>query len=113
MLNFIDDLLHKYAGWRMKRYELRTAKEQNKVSGKFMNRVVVCLILAALVFTVIIMIVFIKTGQEPSTLIDNFFRFLSVEGGALALIKSVKVVKTKKENTEPHDTEFESINEEG
>nr|UVX80325.1 MAG: hypothetical protein [Bacteriophage sp.] len=80
---------------------MRTEKRKKKVSGQFMNRIVVCMILAALIFTVVMIIVFTRTGSEPSTLIENVFRFLSVEGGAMALIKSVKTVtKSKAEKME-------------
>lgn len=50
---------------------------------------------AAFIFTVVMIVVFLRVGSEPSTLIENVFRFLSVEGGAMALIKSVKTVKGK------------------
>lgn len=67
-----------------------------------MNRVVIVMILAAFIFTVVMIVVFVRTGSEPSTLIENVFRFLSVEGGAMALIKSVKTV-TKKSDKELRD----------
>lgn len=86
------------------RIQRQTAKRKNKVPGQFMNRVVVCMILAALIFTVVMIIVFVRTGSEPSTLIENVFRFMSVEGGAMALIKSVKTVtKSKTEKIESDD----------
>lgn len=69
-------------------------KHINK-SGLFMKRVVFTMILAAFIFTVVMIVVFLRVGSEPSTLIENVFRFLSVEGGAMALIKSVKTVKGK------------------
>ena len=81
---------------RLYRIEERAAKQKNKVSGQFMNRVVICMILAAFIFTVSMTIVFVQVGSEPSTLIENVFRFLSVEGGAMALIKSVKTVTRRK-----------------
>lgn len=100
---------------KIHRMEQRAAKRKGKVSGQFMNRVVVCMILAALVFTVVMIIVFVRIGSEPSTLIENVFRFLSVEGGAMALIKSVKTVTKLKtgniesdrncEETEPEESE--------
>ena len=83
---------------RMYRLEERAAKK--KVSGRFMNRVVIIMILAAFIFTVTMIIVFMRVGSEPSTLIENVFRFLSVEGGALALIKSVKTVTKNRSNDE-------------
>lgn len=81
---------------RLYRIDERAAKQKNKVSGQFMNRVVICMILAAFIFTVTMTIVFVQVGSEPSTLIENVFRFLSVEGGAMALIKSVKTVTRRK-----------------
>ena len=41
-------------------------------------------------------------------MIENVFRFLSVEGGALALIKSVKTVTKKKESEESNNIQYES-----
>ena len=72
---------------KLYRIEQRAAKRKNKVSGQFMNRVVICMILAAFIYTVVAIIVFVRVGAEPSTLTENVFRFLSVEGGAMALIQ--------------------------
>ena len=85
---------------KMYRIKERKAKQENKVSGQFMKRVVFTMILAAFVFTVVMIIVFVRVGSEPSTLVENVFRFLSVEGGAMALIKSVKTVTKKNQNGE-------------
>ena len=84
---------------KLYRIEQRAAKRKNKVSGQFMNRVVICMILAAFIYTVVAIIVFVRVGAEPSTLTENVFRFLSVEGGAMALIKSVKTVTKIQENS--------------
>lgn len=79
---------------------MRKAKQQNKIAGRFMKIVVACEILAALIFTIVMIIVFLRVGSEPSTLIENVFRYLSIEGGAMALIKSVKTVtKSKSESS--------------
>lgn len=79
-------------------------------NGKLhMNRVVICMILAAFIYTVVAIIVFVRVGAEPSTLTENVFRFLSVEGGAMALIKSVKTV-TKKDTGKQHENEPDDIN---
>ena len=83
---------------RMYRIRERKAKQENKIPGQFMKRVVFAMILAAFIFTVVMIIVFLRIGSEPSTLIENVFRFLSVEGGVMALIKSVKAVTGKKSN---------------
>ena len=80
-----------------------------------MNRVVIAMILAAFIFTVVMIFVFVRTGSEPSTLIENVFRFLSVEGGAMALIKSVKTVtrrKSESESENQHEGEPEQCEEE-
>ena len=100
---------------KMERMALRAAEKKEKVSGQFMNRVVIAMILAALIFTVVMIFVFVRTGSEPSTLIENVFRFLSVEGGAMALIKSVKTVTKKRSDRESenqHEDEPEQCEEE-
>lgn len=94
---------------KLYRIEQRAAKRKNKVSGQFMNRVVICMILAAFIYTVVAIIVFVRVGAEPSTLTENVFRFLLVEGGAMALIKSVKTV-TKKDTGKQHENEPDDIN---
>lgn len=98
---------------RMYRIRERKERHDKKVSGLFMKRVVFTLILAAFIFTVVMIFVFLRMGSEPSTLIENVFRFLSVEGGAMALIKSVKTVKGTKSNGEiQHNDEPEQNDEE-
>lgn len=98
---------------RMYRIRERKERHDKKVSGLFMKRVVFTLILAAFIFTVVMIFVFLRMGSEPSTLIENVFRFLSVEGGAMALIKSVKTVKGTKPNGEiQHNDEPEQNDEE-
>jgi hypothetical protein len=100
---------------KLRRIQLKKAKAKNKVSGQFMNRVVICDILAALIFAVVMIVLFAKTGSEPSTLIENVFRFLSVEGGAMALIKVSKTVmkpKTETPQAEPEETETTAETEE-
>ena len=98
---------------RMYRIRERKERHDKKVSGLFMKRVVFTLILAAFIFTVVMIFVFLRMGSEPSTLIENVFRFLSVEGGAMALIKSVKTVKGTKSNGEiQHTDEPEQDDEE-
>ena len=87
-------------------------KQENKVSGQFMKRVVFITILAAFIFTATMIIVFIRTGAEPSTLIENVFKFLSVEGGAMALIKSVKSMrKSNRESEKQHESKPEENEE--
>ena len=98
---------------RMYRIRERKERHDKKVSGLFMKRVVFTMILAAFIFTVVMIFVFLRMGSEPSTLIENVLRFLSVEGGAMALIKSVKTVKGTKSNGKlQHNDEPEQDDEE-
>ena len=97
---------------RMHRIRERKERHDKKVSGLFMKRVVFTLILAAFIFTVVMICVFLRMGSEPSTLIENVFRFLSVEGGAMALIKSVKTVKGTSNDGIQHNDEPEQDDEE-
>lgn len=85
---------------KIRRLQIQKAKVDNKISGRFMNRIVIADILAALIFTVVMIVVFIKTGSEPSTLIQNVFQFLSVEGGVMGLIKVSKTMLKSKEDKE-------------
>ena len=83
---------------RIRTMQMKKAKADNKIPGRFMNRIVIADILAALIFTVVMIVVFIKTGSEPSTLIQNVFQFLSVEGGVMGLIKVSKTLMKAKES---------------
>lgn len=85
---------------KIRRLQMQKAKADNKISGRFMNRIVIADILAALIFTVVMIVVFVKTGSEPSTLIQNVFQFLSVEGGVMGLIKVSKTLLKSKESKE-------------
>ena len=78
-----------------------------------MNRIVVADILAALIFTVVMIVVFMKTGSEPSTLIQNVFQFLSVEGGVMGLIKVSKTfLKSKEDKKQDNSRELTPPDEE-
>lgn len=98
---------------RMYRIEEKKAKQENKISGQFMNRVVITLILAVFIYTVIMIIVFVQTGSEPSMLTEKVFNFCSVEGGALALIKIAKTALKPKngESKKQHEDEPEHSEE--
>lgn len=93
--------------------QMKKAKADNKIPGRFMNRIVIADILAALIFTVVMIVVFIKTGSEPSTLIQNVFQFLSVEGGVMGPIKVSKTLMKAKENkTQDNPSELTPPDEE-
>ena len=92
---------------------MKKAKAENKISGRFMNRIVIADILAALIFTIVMIGVFVKTGSEPSTLIQNVFQFLSVEGGVMGLIKVSKTfLKSKEDKKQDNSSELTPPDEE-
>lgn len=92
---------------------MKKAKAENKISGRFMNRIVIADFLAALIFTIVMIVVFVKTGSEPSTLIQNVFQFLSVEGGVMGLIKVSKTfLKSKEDKKQDNSSELTPPDEE-
>ena len=48
---------------KIRKMQMQKAKADNKVSGRFMNRIVIADILAALLFTIVMIVVFVKTGS--------------------------------------------------
>ena len=89
---------------KIRKMQMQKAKADNKVSGRFMNRIVIADILAALLFTIVMIVVFVKTGSEPSTLIQNVFQFLSVEGGVMGMIKESKTLMKSKEKKKQYNS---------
>ncbi len=89
---------------KIRKMQMQKAKADNKVSGRFMNRIVIADILAALLFTIVMIVVFVKTGSEPSTLIQNVFQFLSVEGGVMGMIKVSKTLMKSKEKKKQYNS---------
>ena len=63
---------------RMYRIRERKERHDKKVSGLFMKRVVFTLILAAFIFTVVMIFVFLRMGSEPSTLIENVLSLIHI-----------------------------------
>lgn len=70
----------------------------SKEEKPFDKGIVNLCIRSVIVFTVIVLFIFYRTGQEPSTLITAFFAFFGTELLALATLK-VKERK-KEENIE-------------
>lgn len=70
---------------------------------KFSKAVVALMLLAVLVFTVIMIIIFCAKGDVPDQLIICYFGFWGVEGGALAWIKNVKTKKGATRKKKPPD----------
>ena len=62
----------------------------NRKKGRFSKILLIGMMSFLLIFVVTILYLFRSTGSEPSTLISCVFAFCSVEGGALAWIKTMK-----------------------
>ena len=67
-----------------------------KKPGQFMNRMVAVVMTAAILFTILMTVIFCIKENVPDTLITCFFAFIAAEGGCMAWIKNVK---TKNEGT--------------
>lgn len=63
----------------------------NKKKSSFSKKVVVLVILMNVLFTIAIMYLFLKTGNEPMTLVGAWFGFTTVELWSLSKIKREEV----------------------
>lgn len=77
--------------------------------GLFMKRTLKFIFTFLFLFTVACLLLFWITGSEPSTLITCVFASCSLEGGALAMIKSIKIKETKKTKQSAKSAEGEEL----
>lgn len=73
---------------------LKKANDKEIKSKQFNKKVVDLIIWMNIIFTAVIVFLFYKTGSEPSTLIEKWFKFTGTEMVALA---GIKVADTAKE----------------
>ncbi|EHL19769.1 hypothetical protein HMPREF9628_01285 [Peptoanaerobacter stomatis] len=74
--------------------ELKKLKEKDKKQKKEYSKIIVSLIIIInILFTIAIMILFLKQGSEPVALIGAWFSFTTVELWNLAKIKQHKINK--------------------
>ena len=66
-------------------------------NGKFSKLIISFVIVLNIIFTISVIVVFIKTSQEPTTLTVSWFSFTTVELWNLAKIKQEKE-KNKRED---------------
>ncbi len=64
-----------------------TEKNQNKTKMKYSKIVITSLLLAVLIFTVVMTVVFCYKGSVPDSLVAAFYAFAGGEAGILGLIK--------------------------
>ena len=72
------------------------AKKKKEKKSIFSKLVVIFVILLNVIFTGIVLTIFLKTSNEPSSLIVAWFSFTTVELWSLA---GIKKAKERKENT--------------
>ena len=66
--------------------------------GKFSKTIVGLIIAANIVFTIAVLVIFVRVGSEPSALIVAWFAFTTGELWFLAGIKKKKIEKGGNEN---------------
>ena len=71
-----------------------------KKKGRYSKFIVASVIAMNVIFTVAVLLVFLKTASEPSTLIVSWFTFTTGELYVLSSIKKSKVKKGKGEEDE-------------
>ena len=62
-------------------------RKRKSSSNRFSKKVVPTILVAVAAFTVTMIVVYVKTGGIPDTLVTAFFAFAGGEAGALGLIR--------------------------
>lgn len=73
--------------------EVLEFEEKSKKKVQFNKKIVTLIVVMNILFTATIVFLYYKTGSEPSTLIDKWFKFTGTELVALAGIKGVDTIK--------------------
>ena len=76
-------------------------RKRKSSSNRFSKKVVPAILVAVAAFTVTMIVVYVKTGGIPDTLVTAFFAFAGGEAGALGLIR---YGKAKYDTTNNSDT---------
>lgn len=63
----------------------------NRKKGNFSKKIVILVILMNILFTLAIMYLFLRTGNEPMTLVGAWFGFTTVELWSLSKIKRAEI----------------------
>ena len=70
---------------------------------EFSKKVIFTVIVLNILFTIAILYVFCRTGNEPTTLVASFFGFTTVEMWNLSKIKREKIRKNDMIQPEPEE----------
>lgn len=68
-----------------------------KSKMKFSKKIIILMFATMIVFTITMIVIFWRFQSIPDALIDPFFSFFGIEGGALGIIKVSEVVAEKLE----------------
>ena len=79
----------------------RRKRKRKSDPARFSKKVVAAVLVAVVIFTVAMVVVYVKTGGVPDTLVTAFFAFAGGEAGALGLIR---YGKAKYDTTNNSDT---------
>jgi len=67
---------------------------------RFSKKIVIFMFAQVIIFTVVMILIYLDRGAIPDTLVTEFFGFFRMEGGALGIIKvaetSIDIAKGKK-----------------
>lgn len=68
-----------------------------KSKMKFSKKIIIVMFATMIVFTITMIVTFWRFQSIPDALIDPFFGFFGIEGGALGIIKVSEVIAEKLE----------------
>ena len=71
------------------------SKNSKKEKMKFSKKVIILMFATMILFTVTMIVTFWKFQSVPDALIEPFFAFFGVEGGALGIIKVSETIAKK------------------
>lgn len=62
---------------------------------KFSKKIIILMFITMILFTITMVVTFWRFQSVPDALIEPFFGFFGIEGGALGVIKVSEVIATK------------------
>ena len=77
------------------------------MKARFSKKVVAAIVALNVIFTVAVLVIFYKTGAEPSVLIGAWFAFTTGELWACASIKKAEVSAEEKDDSEDDENEID------
>lgn len=82
---------------------------------RFSKKIIITMFTTVFAFVAVMIVTFWHVGSVPDTLIEQFFAFFGVEGGALAIIKVGETVAemsksnhSNRERKQKHESELDT-----